>query len=354
MSFSSSSVSSSSSSVSSSSSSFSLYSGVSSSSSSKSMSFSSSSSSLSSSSSSESSSSSSESSSSSTSESSSSSSSSSSLSSSSSSESSSSWSGESSSSSSSSGSFSSISSSSVSSSSVSSSSSSLSSSSTSSSTSESSSSSSDSSSSSSASFSSSSSVSSSSSSLSESSSSSESISCSATTPTYGPALISTNRIATVFNYRILFGPAELSVPGTQLMIRLADNLRPAGYRLRTMYIEQQAPAGNPWDFIAPPTQITFNGGSSSVIVSAGSPVNSDCIIFTIVPVLTYVISFYIEGPPIHPEKYLGIGAIGATPIFFEDQKLTLVDESPIPNPVGYGLPVPNTFEPTMIEVIFVS
>lgn len=66
-----------------------------------------------------------------------------------------------------------------------------------------------------------------------------------------------------------------------------------GFSVDSCYIGEQAASGDPYDFEASPTQVTFDGGSSSATIATAGTKESDAISFSVDPSKSYVVSYHI-------------------------------------------------------------
>ena len=89
--------------------------------------------------------------------------------------------------------------------------------------------------------------------------------------------------------------AALLLNGTsQLRITFnadTDTGTPHTFAIDQCYINHAAAAGNAWDFIGAPTQVTFSGGSAGFNLSANGSIVSDDITFTIDNTKALIVAF---------------------------------------------------------------
>jgi hypothetical protein len=97
-----------------------------------------------------------------------------------------------------------------------------------------------------------------------------------------------------YAYRQLIPAASISTSGTSIKVRLKASTT-ENLTFTTCRIQEQAGAGNAWDFASAGVTVTFNGGTDGGTVTANSTLTSDAITFALDETKNYIVSFYISG-----------------------------------------------------------
>lgn len=88
--------------------------------------------------------------------------------------------------------------------------------------------------------------------------------------------------------------ASISVSGTKMRTTFEGG-SVEGVTLSAVYFQEAAAAGDAFDFATTPVQVTFDGGSGSVVIGAGASKLSDEITVTVDETKSYVFAFFING-----------------------------------------------------------
>lgn len=109
-----------------------------------------------------------------------------------------------------------------------------------------------------------------------------------------------------YTVRQLITAAEFAHNGTKVRLTLVC-AGATGTGLDSLYIGQQAAAGNAWDFASTPTQITVNGSTSITVPPTGT-IQTDWITFNFDKTKNHIISFNFTNVTNNNTSLSGLGA----------------------------------------------